>query len=85
MCSRNRVFKSTITFAAETGCLKVQLHVQQKKVFESTITLAAERRRLKVKTVAKLYSREMNFWLRSARIPRKDKIRNFVIKQKLIH
>ena len=48
MCSRNRVFKSTITYAAETGCLKVQLHKQQSSVFESTITYAAETGCLKV-------------------------------------
>ena len=30
MYSRNRVFKSAIKYAAETGCLKVQLHTQQK-------------------------------------------------------
>ena len=38
---------------------------------------------LKVKTVAKLNSTEMDFWRRSARISRKDKIRNTIIKQKM--
>jgi hypothetical protein len=33
--------------------------------------------------VAKLNSTEMDFWRRSARIPRKDKIRNNIIKQKM--
>jgi len=55
------VFKSTITYAAESGCLKVQLHIQQKQgvrkynfissrsmVFNSTITYAAETGCLKV-------------------------------------
>jgi hypothetical protein len=34
-------------------------------------------------TVAKLNSTEMDFWRRSARISRKDKIRNTIIKQKI--
>jgi len=33
--------------------------------------------------VAKLNSTEMDFWRRSARIPRKDRIRNNIIKQKM--
>jgi hypothetical protein len=39
-------------------------------------------RSLKAKTTAKLSSTEMDFWRRSARISRKDKIRNNVIKEK---
>ena len=35
------------------------------------------------KVVAKLNSTEMDFWRRSARISRKDKIRNNIIKQKM--
>ena len=38
---------------------------------------------LKAKTTAKLNSTEMDFWRRSARISRKDKIRNNIIKQKM--
>jgi len=38
---------------------------------------------LKPKTVAKLNSTEMDLWRRSARIYRKDKIRNNIIKQKM--
>ena len=38
---------------------------------------------LKAKTVAKLNSTEMDFWRCSARISRKDKIRNNIIKQKM--
>jgi hypothetical protein len=38
---------------------------------------------LKEKNVAKLNSKEMDFWRRSARISRKDKIRNNIIKQKM--
>jgi hypothetical protein len=38
---------------------------------------------LKAKTTAKLNSTEMEFWRCSARISRKDKIRNNVIKQKM--
>jgi len=37
----------------------------------------------KNKEVAKLNYTEMDFWRRSARISRKDKIRNNIIKQKL--
>jgi hypothetical protein len=37
----------------------------------------------KSKRVAKLNSTEMDFWRRSARISRKDKIRNAIIKQKM--
>ena len=33
--------------------------------------------------VAKLNSTEMDFWRRSARISRKDKIRNNIVKQKM--
>jgi len=36
----------------------------------------------KQKTVAKLNSTEMDFWRRSARISRKDKIKNIIIKKK---
>ena len=42
---------------------------------------AAETWCLKAKTVAKLNSTEMEFWRRSSRISRKDKIRNNVIKK----
>jgi len=52
-------------------------------MIKSTITYAAETWRLKVKMVAKLNSIEMDFWQRSARISRKDKIRNSIIKQKI--
>jgi len=38
---------------------------------------------VKAKTVAKLNSTEMDFWRRSARISRNDKIRNNIIKQKM--
>ena len=37
----------------------------------------------KSKKVAKLNSTEMDFWRRSSRISRKDKIRNTIIKQKM--
>jgi len=52
-------------------------------VVKSTITYAAETWCLKAKTVAKPNSTEMDFWRRSARISRKDKIRNNIIKQKM--
>ena len=44
---------------------------------------AAETWCLKAKTVAKLNSTEMDLWRRSARISRKDKVRNNIIKQKM--
>jgi hypothetical protein len=37
----------------------------------------------KQKTIAKLDSTEMDVWRRSARISRKDKIRNTIIRQKM--
>jgi hypothetical protein len=40
-------------------------------------------KKLKAKTTVKLNSTEMDFWLRSARFSRKDKIRNNVIKEKM--
>jgi hypothetical protein len=51
-------------------------------IVKSTITYAAETLCLKANEVAKLNSTEMDFWRRSARISRKDKIRNTVIKQR---
>jgi hypothetical protein len=52
-------------------------------IVQSTITYAAETWCLKARTVANLNSTEMDFWRLSARISRKDKIRNTVIKQKM--
>jgi len=52
-------------------------------IVKSTITYAAETWRLKEKRVTKLNSTEMDFRRRSARISRKDKIRNTIIKQKM--
>jgi hypothetical protein len=52
-------------------------------IVKSTITYAAETWRLKAKMIAKLNSTEMDFWRRSARISRKDNIRNIIIKQKM--
>jgi hypothetical protein len=53
-------------------------------IAKSTITYAAETWCLKANPVAKLNSTEMDFWQRSARISRKGKIRNNIIKQKMI-
>jgi hypothetical protein len=50
-------------------------------IVKSTITYAAETWCLKAKMVAILNSTEMGFWRRSARISRKDKIRNTIMKQ----
>jgi len=52
-------------------------------IVKSTIRYAAETRCLKAKTVSKLNSTEMDFWRRSARISRKDKIRNTIMKRKM--
>jgi outer membrane protease len=53
-------------------------------VVQSAITYASDTGCLKAKTVAKLNSTEMDFRRRSARISRKDKIRNTsIIKQKM--
>jgi len=59
---------------------KTKTHIYH-AVVKSTITYAAETWRLKAKTVTKLNSTEIDFRRRSARISRKDKIRNTVIKQ----
>jgi len=61
---------------------KTKTHIYN-AIVKSTITYAAETWCLKAKTVAKLNSTEMDFWRRSARISRKDKIRNTIIKQKM--
>jgi hypothetical protein len=52
-------------------------------IVKSTITYAAETWCLKAKTVAKLNSTEIYFWWCSARISRKDKIRNTTIEQRM--
>jgi len=61
---------------------KTKTHIYHATV-KSTFTYAAETWCLKAKTVAKLISTEMDFWRRSARISRKDKIRNTIIKQQM--
>ena len=52
-------------------------------IVKSTITYAAETWFLKGKMVEKLNSTEMDFRQHSARISRKDKIRNTIIKHKM--
>jgi len=61
---------------------KTKTHIYH-AIVKCTITYAAETWCLKAKTIAKLNSTEMDFWRRSARISRKDKIRNIVIKKKM--
>jgi len=61
--------------------LKTKTHIYH-AIVKSTITYAAETWCLKAKTVAKLSSTEIDFWRRSARISRNNKIRNIIIKQK---
>jgi len=59
---------------------KTKTHIYH-AIVKGTITYGAETWCLKGKTVAKLNSTEMDFWRRSARISRKDKIKNNIIKQ----
>src|SRR5215469_18479685 len=61
---------------------KTETHIYH-AIVKSTITHAAETWCLKAKMVAKLNSTEMDFWRRSARISRRDKIRKTIIKQKM--
>ena len=61
---------------------KTKTHIYH-AIVKSKMTYAAETWCLKVKTVSKLNSTEMDFWRRSARISRKDKIRNSIVKQKM--
>jgi hypothetical protein len=61
---------------------KTKTHIYH-AIVKSTITYAAETWCLKAKRVTKLNSTEMDFWRCSARISRKDQIRNTIIKQKL--
>ena len=61
---------------------KTKTHIYH-EIVKITIIYAAETWCLKAKKVAKLNSTEMDFWRRSARISRKDKIRNTIIKQEM--
>ena len=61
---------------------KTKTHIYH-AIVQSTITYSAETWCLKAKKVPKLNSTEMDFRRRSARISRKDKIRNIIIKQKM--
>jgi hypothetical protein len=61
---------------------KTKTHIYH-AIVKSTITYAAQTWCLKAKTIAKFNSTEMDFWRHSARISRKDKIGNTIIKQKL--
>ena len=61
---------------------KTKTHIYH-AIVKSTITYAVETWCLKAKKVAKLSSTEMDFWRRSPRISRKDKIRNNIMKQKM--
>jgi len=61
---------------------KTKTHIYH-AIVKSGITYAAETWCLKAKTVAKLNSTETDFWRRSARISRKDKIRSIIIKQRM--
>ena len=52
-------------------------------IVKSTITYGSETWHLKSGTIHKLHSTEMDFWRRSARISRREKIRNTVIREKM--
>jgi len=60
---------------------KTKTHIYH-AIVKSTITYAAETCCLKTKTVAKLNSTEIDFWRRSARISRKDKIGIILLNKK---
>jgi hypothetical protein len=62
--------------------VKTKTHIYY-AIVKSTITYASETWCLKAKTMAKLNSTETDCWRRSARISRKYKIRNTVIKQRM--
>jgi hypothetical protein len=72
---RNLCFNTTtsLTTGRENNITYIYIYIKTR----------AETWCLKAKTVEKLNSTEMDFWRRSARISRKDKIRNNVIKQKM--
>jgi hypothetical protein len=61
---------------------KTKTHIYH-AIGKSTITYVAKTWCLKAKTIAKLNCTKMDFWRRSAKISRKDKIRNTIIKQKM--
>jgi hypothetical protein len=61
---------------------KTKIHIYHATV-KCTITQAAEILCLRAKTVVKLNSTEIDFWRRSVRISKKDKIRNSAIKQRM--
>ena len=61
---------------------KTKTHIYH-AIVKSTITYAAKAWCLKAKTVAKLNSTEMDFWRRSAKISKKNKIGNTITKQKM--
>ena len=61
---------------------KTKAHIYH-AIIKITMTYVAETGCLKAKTIAKLSSTEMDFWRRCARIYRKDKIRNNIVKQKM--
>ena len=62
---------------------KTNAHIYH-EIVKSTMTYSAETWCLKAKTVGKLNSTQMDFRRRSVRISWKDKIRNNIIKQKMI-
>jgi hypothetical protein len=53
------------------------------QIVKSKITYAREKWCLKAKTIAKINFTEVDFWRHSARVSRKDKIKNTIIKQKM--
>ena len=61
---------------------KTKTHIYHATV-KSTVAYVAKTWCLEAETVAKLNSTEMDLWRRPARISRKGKIRNAIIKQKM--
>ena len=64
--------KYIILFIRKHACMHIYIYIY-----------IAETWCLKAKTVAKLNSTEIDFWRRSARISRKDKVRNNIMKQEM--
>jgi len=69
-------FSAALLSSLKFGALKTVLLLQDVIIIIIIIII-------KAKTVAKLNSTAMDLWRRSARISRKDKIRNTIIKKKM--
>ena len=79
---RAAISKLNSTFWDRDVTPKTKTHIYH-AIVKRTITYVAETWCLKAKTLAKLNSTEMDFWRRSARISRKENIKNTIMKQKI--